>query len=247
MIFVALLNKQINKEQTVLPAGQQKLRMTSEVEMKKSRVMNSKEGSKKVYLTFDDGPSQWTHDILDVLRGYDIQATFFMIGSNLEKLELHNGVQRASEEGHYIGAHSMTHDYDILYKQRSFVTEMEQTIQMIEDITSVSPNLVRAPYGSLPGLRDDMMLSQIRSTSMKIWDWTIDTNDWEKDANERKILKTLQEHVHRDIEVILLHEKEQTLKALPEIIHFFIEQGYAFEVYQEDHHFSNNFLGDNEL
>src|SRR5690554_3627506 len=151
------MNKQIDKEQIPLLADQHKLRATSEVQMKKSRLMNSKEGSKTVYLTFDDGPSKWTHEILDVLHAYDIQATFFMIGSNLEKPELHNGVQRASEEGHYVGAHSMTHDYDVLYKQRSFVPEMEQTIRMIAEITGISPNLVRAPYGSLPGLRDDVI------------------------------------------------------------------------------------------
>lgn len=247
MVLVVLKNKQIDKEQIPLLADQHKLRTTSEFKMKKSRVINSKEGSKIVYLTFDDGPSKWTHEILDILRAYDIQATFFMIGSNLEKSALQNGVQRASEEGHYIGAHSMTHDYDILYKQKNFVPEMEQTIRTITKITGKSPNLVRAPYGSLPGLRDDMILSQIRNGNMKVWDWTIDTNDWQKDVDEKKILKVLQEHVHRDIEVILLHEKEQTLKALPQIIHFFIEQGYSFGVYQEDHHFPNNFLGDDNL
>src|SRR5699024_9524603 len=152
-----------------------------------------------------------------------------------------HSVQIANKEGHYIGAHSMTHDYDILYKQKRFVTEMQQTIRIIEELIGVSPNLVRAPYGSLPGLRDDVILSQIRSANMKIWDWTIDTNDWKKGAEEKKILNTLQEHVHQDIEVILLHEKEQTLKALPQIINFFIEKGYSFEVYQEENHFPSNF------
>jgi len=247
VVLIVYLNKQVEEERILLPADQHKPRKTVEVQKKKSRVINNKEAFKTVYLTFDDGPSQWTHEILDVLHAYDIQATFFMIGSNLDKSELHHAVRRASKAGHYIGAHSMTHDYDILYQQKNFVSEMEQTIEIIEEITSKSPNLVRAPYGSLPGLRNDEILSQIRSKEMKVWDWTIDTYDWEKDANEEKILTTLQEHVYRDTEVVLLHEKEQTLKALPEIIHFFIEQGYGFEVYQEAHHFPNNFLGDDQL
>ncbi|HLQ97438.1 MAG TPA: polysaccharide deacetylase family protein [Candidatus Dormibacteraeota bacterium] len=247
LVLVAYLNKSIEEEEILLSADQHKLRKTVEVQMKKSRVMNDREATKKVYLTFDDGPSQWTHEILEILHVYDIQATFFMIGSNLDKSELRNAVQRASEAGHYIGAHSMTHDYDILYQKKNFVSEMEQTIELINEITSKSPSLVRAPYGSLPGLRNDEILSQIRSKKMKVWDWTIDTYDWEKDVNEEKILATLQENVHRDTEVVLLHEKEQTLKSLPEIIHFFIEQGYGFEVYQEEHHFPNNFLGDNQL
>lgn len=247
MVLVAYWNKQIDGERILLSADQHKLRKTAEVQIKKSRVMNDKEASKTVYLTFDDGPSQWTHEILEVLHTYGIQATFFMIGNNLDKSELHNAVRKADEAGHYIGAHSMTHDYDILYQQKNFVLEMEQTIEMIKEITSKSPSLVRAPYGSLPGLRNDEILSQIRSKKMKVWDWTIDTYDWEKDAGEKKILATLEENVHRDIEVVLLHEKEQTLKALPEIIHFFIEKGYGFEVYQEDHHFPNNFLGDDQL
>src|SRR5690625_7071247 len=122
---------------------------------------------------------------------YDIQATFFMIGSKLDQSELHRAVQRASEAGHYIGAHSMTHDDEILYRQKNFVSEMEQTIEMIEEITSKFSNLVRAPYGSLPSLRKYEILSQIRTKKRKIWDWTTDTYDWEKRTNVDKILATL--------------------------------------------------------
>lgn len=247
LVLVAYLNKSIEGEGILLSADQHKLRKTGELQMKKSPVTNNREATKKVYLTFDDGPSQWTNEILDILHMYDIQATFFMIGSNLDQSELHRAVQRASEAGHYIGAHSMTHDDEILYRQKNFVSEMEQTIEMIEEITSKSPNLVRAPYGSLPGLRNDEILSQIRSKNMKIWDWTIDTYDWEKGTNVEKILATLRENVHRDVEVVLLHEREQTLKSLPEIIRFFNEQGYGFEVYQEENHFPINFLGDDQL
>ena len=70
---------------------------------------------KVVYLTFDDGPSTLTGKFLDVLKENDVKATFFMQGSNLQNASYQENVKRAVKEGHYIGAHSMTHNSDKLY------------------------------------------------------------------------------------------------------------------------------------
>lgn len=56
-----------------------------------------------VYLTFDDGPSEWTEEFLDVLQQYGVKATFLMQGSNLQRKDLQSVVKRAADEGHYIG------------------------------------------------------------------------------------------------------------------------------------------------
>lgn len=202
---------------------------------------------KFVYLTFDDGPSKLTGQFLDILREENVKATFFMQGTNLKKEHLQASVKRATEEGHYVGAHSMTHEYKTLYKEGQFVPEMNDTLALIQDITGTTPNLVRPPYGSMPGLKSDQMRDQIANEGMKVWDWTIDSNDWSLKGKPDEIVKTVKNETNMDIEVVLMHEKIQTLEALREIIAFYREQGYEFAVYNDADHFDLNFLNDARL
>lgn len=208
---------------------------------------NQSKYTKKVYLTFDDGPSKWTGDILDVLKEHGIQATFFMQGDHLQKSFLQPDVKRAVEEGHYVGAHSMTHDYNELYKKRKFVSEMEEALNLIHSITGTYSQLVRPPYGSIPGLKDKEIRNQVIEAGLKVWDWTVDSQDWKYQNDPEKILNIIESETTKDVEVILMHEKEQTLKLLPNIIAYLKEQGYGFEVYRDQNHFPNNFLSDNRF
>ena len=82
---------------------------------------------------------------------------------------------------------------------------------------------------------------------MKIWDWTIDSNDWVLKDNPNQIVETIKKGTKNDIEVVLMHEKIQTLQALPEIIAFYREQGYKFGVYNDADHFELNFQNDIRL
>lgn len=202
---------------------------------------------KVVYLTFDDGPSRLTDQFLDVLREEDVKATFFMQGSNLKKEHLQASVKRATKEGHYIGGHSMTHAFKTLYSENQFVPEMRETLALIQDITGTTPNLVRPPYGSAPGLKSGQLRDQIVEVGIKVWDWTIDSNDWAITDDPNKIIETIKKETKFDVEVVLLHEKPQTLKALPGIIKFYRDQGYEFVVYDDENHFELNFQGDVRL
>ncbi|MFO1445001.1 polysaccharide deacetylase [Bacillus sp. Bva_UNVM-123] len=219
----------------------------SQKENKVEKKVKKKENQKVVYLTFDDGPSKWTKDILDVLKEYEIQGTFFMQGIHLEQAAYQADVIRATEEGNYVGAHSMTHDNTILYKNKQFVPEMKETLKLIHDITGTSPQLIRPPYGSIPGLKDDDILQQIIEEEMKVWDWTIESLDWKYQNDPKMIMKNIEDGTKNNIEVVLLHEKETTLKLLPEIITFFKNEGYSFGVYSDDAHFPCNFLSNNQL
>lgn len=96
-----------------------------------TNVSKAKPEGKIVYLTFDDGPSEWTEEFLDVLQQYDVNATFFMQGSNLQRKNLQSVVKRAADEGHYIGGHSMTHQYNKLYEEGQFVSEMKDNLALI--------------------------------------------------------------------------------------------------------------------
>ena len=214
---------------------------------KKQASTEEKPLGKVVYLTFDDGPSKLTGQFLDILREQDVKATFFMQGSNLKKKHLQENVKRATKEGHYIGGHSMTHEFKTLYKENQFVPEMNETLALIHEITGTNPSLVRPPYGSAPGLKSDQVRNQIVDAGIKVWDWTIDSNDWTLKDNPIQIIESIKSGTNADIEVVLMHEKPQTLAALPGIIAFYREQGYTFVVYDEANHFELNFQNDIRL
>lgn len=202
---------------------------------------------KVVYLTFDDGPSQLTGQFLDVLKEHGVKATFFMQGANLQNKNLQDNVRRATSEGHYVGAHSMTHNSKRLYTDGKFVQEMNETIALIHDITGENPKLVRAPYGSVPGLDNEQLRNQIIEANIKVWDWTIDSLDWKLKNNPYQIVENIKNGTSRDIEVVLMHEVRQTLQVLPNIISFYKERGYKFGVYNDFLHFPLNFHNDKRL
>lgn len=209
--------------------------------------VETKKVKKVIYLTFDDGPSKYTNEIVDILEQRGIHATFFMIGNQLKGNE--QKVKNAFDAGNYIGLHSMTHNKKKLYQSGSsarFIKEFKQEQQLIEEITGFSPNLVRAPYGSKPEIKGQF-LDDIAAAGFKMWDWTIDSKDWRNPEKPSQILKEVKQQITRDTEVILLHEKSQTVKILPELIQYLQNKGYAFAVYKPEQHFSVNFSKDDRL
>lgn len=202
---------------------------------------------KVIYLTFDDGPGKYTKPLLDILERYQIHGTFFMIGNQL------NGYQEAVNDalvnGHYIGLHSMTHSKKKLYggdDSAHFIEEFTQEQKLVEKLTGTAPTLIRAPYGSKPEI-DEKFRDDIAKAGFKMWDWTVDSKDWKYPDNPAAILKEVKRQTHRDTEVILLHEKAQTVKVLPQMIEYLQSKGYAFAVYKPDQHFTVNFGNDSRL
>lgn len=201
---------------------------------------------KVVYLTFDDGPGKFTSQIVKILNDNGIHATFFMVGGNLSGNE--KAVKKAHEAGNYIGMHSMSHDKKKLYDHGStpFIKEFQKEQGMMEDIIGTPPWLIRAPYGSAPMI-DKKFRDDIVDAGFKMWDWTVDSMDWSYSKHPEKILQQVKKQVHRDREVILMHERSQTVKILPDVISYLKSKGYTFAVYKPDQHFSVNFAKDNRL
>ena len=203
---------------------------------------------KVVYLTFDDGPGKFTSEIVKILNENEIHATFFMVGSNLAGNE--EAVKKAADAGNYIGMHSMSHDKKKLYDKskgsKPFIKEFQKEQGLIEDIIGTSPWLIRAPYGSAPMI-DKKFRDDIVKSGFKLWDWTVDSKDWSYSKSPNKILQEVKKQVHRDTEVILMHERSQTVKILPEVIDYLRDKGYTFAVYKPDQHFSVNFAKDKRL
>lgn len=102
---------------------------------------------KKVYLTFDDGPSDLTLEVLDILHKEGIKGTFFVLGEQAEaRPEI---INRIYEEGHTIGNHTYDHRYDKLYGHfQDFWAQIKKTEELIRLITGERPQLVRAPGGT---------------------------------------------------------------------------------------------------
>ncbi|WP_233354745.1 polysaccharide deacetylase family protein [Paenibacillus sp. JZ16] len=121
-------------------------------------VQYKKQSDKTVYLTFDDGPSDLTLDVLDILKREGIKGTFFVLGKEAEtRPEI---INRIYEEGHVIGNHTYDHRYDELYGHfQDFWGQIKKTEEIIRLITGERPQLVRAPGG-----RPDILMKPIFNT-----------------------------------------------------------------------------------
>lgn len=206
-------------------------------------------GKPTVYLTFDDGPNQFTLINHKTLEKYKVPATFFFLGNQIKHNE--TIVKTVSKSGHYIGSHSMTHDKALVYgSTESFIAEMAGGAELVKQLTGKSANLVRVPYGSKPLVTPSMQKSLI-SRGFKMWDWDVDSNDWRyTDKQAGQIVKNVQDGVtkaaksgDKDI-IILLHDRSQTTIALPRIIEWLQKEGYNFKPYEPDKHITQNFLRD---
>lgn len=173
-------------------------------------------GEKAIALTFDDGPSDYTEELLDGLELYGARATFFVIGSKAEKNP--ETVKRAHEDGHLIGNHTYSHiDF-----YESSLTEIEEDIQkgsdVIEQITGERPLFLRAPYGNVTFL-------QLKQLDCFFVHWSSSTLDWFREEEEyiyKRIMKKA-----RDGAIILMHDtREVTVKAVLRAIPELQEQGY---------------------
>nr|WP_277818773.1 polysaccharide deacetylase family protein [Bacillus sp. TL12] len=202
---------------------------------------------KVAYLTFDDGPGKYTAELLNILKQYDAKATFFLTGKNVKAYP--DLVKREKSEGHYVGMHSMTHDFKKLYTNGDYVNEMKTNQSLIADIIDEKPQLTRPPYGSIPGL-NEALRNKVFESGLKVWDWTIDSLDWKYnnlplETASVNIAQNVIIGATRPKEVILLHDiHPQAVAAVPAIIKGLKEKGYEFEAYQENDHFSLNFWHD---
>ncbi|MGU3443819.1 peptidoglycan-N-acetylglucosamine deacetylase [Bacillus cereus] len=202
---------------------------------------------KIAYLTFDDGPGKYTAELLDILKQQDVKATFFLTGKNVKAYP--DLVKREKTEGHYVGMHSMTHDFKKLYTNGDYVNEMTINQNLIANIIREKPKLTRPPYGSMPGLNEELR-NKVVEGKFKVWDWTIDSLDWKYnnvpiESASINIAQNVLTNAKKSQEVILMHDiHPQAVAAVPAIIKGLKEKGYEFEAYHESNHFSLNFWQD---
>lgn len=190
-----------------------------------------------VYLTFDDGPSKITSKILEILKKYNIPATFFVTGYKNDKYnDIYNQIVN---DGHAIGLHTYSHKYSKIYSSLDNYTEdLTQLEKLLEQIIGFSPKIVRMPGGSLNNMAQKSILKEIvgylNKNQYVYFDWNVsgdDSKNYIVPSNEifQKVIKTSKDKKNL---IILLHDDElrkTTIEATEKIIKHFTELGYNFK------------------
>ena len=184
---------------------------------------------KRVYLTFDDGPSSNTSKILDILNEHGVKGTFFVVGRLSDTTT--PMYKRIVNEGHAIGMHSYTHKYKEIYSSvDSFVYDVEKIQSLIYEQTGVMSKLYRFPGGSSNRVsKTDMSLlvDELNKRDIQYFDWNVVSGDASSTyglSKEEIVRKCTQGALEEEDAVILMHdlpEKATTVAALPEIIEYF--------------------------
>ncbi len=182
------------------------------------------EGTRYVYLTFDDGPSSSTNEILDILQEYDVKATFLVCGKPDAKYT--DVYQRIVDEGHTLGMHSYSHKYSVIYESLdSFKEDLDKLRVFLYETTGVWPKYYRFPGGSSNSVSQvDMseLAEYVESQDLTFFDWNVSAGDDRSGANESTIYNNVVGNIPRFQHcVVLMHDaadKQNTVKALPSII-----------------------------
>lgn len=174
---------------------------------------------KKIALTFDDGPHpKVTEQILEVLKQYDIKATFFVLGQNVGKHP--QIVSHAAEQGHEIANHSWSHANFTKLSGEQITAELNKTNEEIYKVTGRYPNMYRPPFGATNA-------SVRNQTTMEAVMWSVDTMDWKHRTPEKTIAYVKEQAKNNGI--ILMHDiYSETAESLDAVINYLIDQDYEF-------------------
>lgn len=196
-----------------------------------------KEDNGTVYLTFDDGPSDRTLDILEILDRYDIKATFFFSGGNGEKEQ--DIMKRAAEAGHTVGVHSISHDYEKVYANvESYLDDFYETYMSIYNATGIKPQIFRFPGGSINNYNRFtymQIIAEMTRRGFVYYDWNVSGEDAVHGANWTSIYNNIISGIQSntaDRAIVLLHDsqsKEATVLVLEDVIDKLLADGYKFD------------------
>ncbi len=202
----------------------------------------------RAYLTIDDGPSgKWTPKVLDILAREKVSATFFLVGFRASRRA--SLVRRIFLEGHEIGNHTDSHDYEKLYSgsRKNLLDSLSKNGRTLEDILGFAPKVWRPPGGVTGNFRPGWQSSITYSGYVTVL-WNVSTGDGSTQTTSRQMVKNTRHFLDRldakDPAIILMHDaREPIVKALPGIIKEVRRRGYKFDVVKEDTRVSGLVLG----
>lgn len=186
-----------------------------------------------VYLTFDDGPSRYTENILEYLRAYDIKATFFVIPDGSP--ECNARLKSIADAGHTIGIHTASHEYNKIYSSvEAYLEDFKTAYDRVYEATGLKCTLFRFPGGSINDyngeIRDDLIAEMTRR-GFVYFDWNVDSNDAMGATWTEMYNNVLSETAANNRSVVLMHDYNggvNTILVLEDIIKALIanERGY---------------------
>ena len=189
-----------------------------------------------IYLTFDDGPSQRTPEVLRILEEKEVKATFFVVGKeDAASLEYYRQIVQA---GHTLGMHSYSHNYKTIYTSvEDFLADYYRLFTLLCDATGVTPTVFRFPGGSLNSYNQDIyeeIIAEMLRRGFVYYDWSLSAEDAAAVSPKAEnitahILEGAQKH---DRAVVLMHDsylRTSTVQALPALIDGLREQGFTLK------------------
>lgn len=198
---------------------------------------NVTDHSEKVaYLTFDDGPSDNTLKILEILKEKNAVATFFVLGSTMTK-DGEEALKEMAEIGCTVGIHTYSHKKDKIYSSvENYLDDFYKVYTQIYEITGEKVNIFRFPWGSYNSYSKAIkknLVNEMERRGFTYYDWNVSAEDSVGKPTESSIMKNIMKDVTKYKEpVILMHDSsvnDLTVKMLPKIIDKLIELGYTFD------------------
>ena len=190
---------------------------------------------KKIAISFD---AAWgnddTHTLVEILKEYNVPATFFVVGAWVDKYP--ESVKELAAAGHKVQNHSNTHPYMTQLSRVQMTDEITSCNDKIKAITGVAPTLFRPPYGDY----DNAVIETVEGLDMYAIQWSVDSLDWQDTATADSIYKRVTGKVKNGSIVLFHNDAEHTPEALPNILKTLKEQGYEF-VFIDDLIYKENY------
>lgn len=205
---------------------------------------------KTIYLTFDDGPSSYTEHLLDVLKKYNVKATFFVVGYKCNETIL----KRIVNEGHSIGLHSTNHSYEKIYSsEQAFIDDLYEMQNLVKEKTGIETFLLRFPGGSSNTVSKkycngimSKLTKKVEELGFEYYDWNVSSGDAGGAKTTEEVIRNIKTGVRKYTNsVVLQHDTQKfSVDAVEEIIKWGIENGYSFASIDKEspkaHHGINN-------
>ena len=186
-----------------------------------------------VYLTFDDGPSVLTENILMYLRQENVKATFFVVPEDAEYCRIL--LRKIAADGHTIGIHTASHDYEKIYSSpEAFLDDFYNAYSLVYEATGIKADIYRFAGGSINDYNEDVredIIAEMSRRGFQYFDWNVDSNDWQGYNWTQLYNSVLSDASELSTPVILFHDtgmRENTVLVIEDIIKALKNKGYQF-------------------
>ncbi|HWR12189.1 MAG TPA: polysaccharide deacetylase family protein [Rectinemataceae bacterium] len=193
-------------------------------------------GNKTVFLTFDDGPSTGTDEVLGILKKQGVKATFFVNGKSNRVLT--DKLKHIANEGHAIGMHSYSHRYNVIYESmESFLDDFYRNFLYIKSETGKAPEILRFPGGSINIFNItnyQSIVAEVLRRGFIYYDWNVSAGDAITGTTTQSVIDNVVNGVRLcwGPAIVLMHDngKPALLNALNTIIETLAKDGYEFRI-----------------